>query len=172
MLRLLLRLFWCSTPSIPFPLPPLPRFRFNNPFAILVSPRRIRDIIVPPSFPTPPISDFFRRAIVRSERLLRPSIIFREMDRVRLCATNISPFEPVIRSIGGRNKNIAQIVFPLYPPSSSIYLFVYFYSFSSYFNGGNEKFFGEGRCSIVKSCVWLLAERHISILFVSNLIFR
>lgn len=40
--------------------------------------------------------------------------------------TNISALEP-IRSIGGRNKNIVQIVFSLYRPSSSIYLFVCFY---------------------------------------------
>lgn len=71
---------------------------------------------------------FFRRGIARST--IAPAFYYISRDRPCVCVcvrvTNISALEP-IRSIGGRNKNIVQIVFSLYRPSSSIYLFVCFY---------------------------------------------
>lgn len=137
MLRLPLRLFWCSTPSIPSPPPLFSRFRFNNPFAIHSFPRAIvghdpRHHRCPTR--TPSIPDFFRRGY--------RSTAFYYISRDRPYARNKYfsryIFEP-IRSIGGRNKNIVQIVFSLYRPS--IYLFVYFLFFLRIFVGRNKTFF-------------------------------
>lgn len=73
--------------------------------------------------------------------------------------TNISALEP-IRSIGGRNKNIVQIVFSLYRPSSSIYLFVCFY-FSFVFSLEEIRNFFGGR-------VIYLLRKHISYTFYNS----
>lgn len=127
MLRLPLRLFWCSTPSIPSSPPPSsPAFASIIHSRSIRSPARslatIRDIIV--ALPAHLLFLIFFAGGIDP----RPSIIFREIDRMRVTNISADIYSNRYEVSAGEIKISCRLCFP-----SIVRVFIYLFIFYFFF---------------------------------------